>query len=289
MGDEGAAHGFGAQKGADRAARELLETGLRTWATQTDGGVAVKGGRRRRGRPRLRPAAARRRPGERHAAGPRRRAPGRAGGRPRPADQRRRRVRLAVAARQGGGRRRPAGQRAGRPTVVLAGRVEVGRRELAAAGVDAAYAPTTCPSVTRSHRGGGLRRWPPGSRAPGRDRAMHRTGHGRAVSPWIGNDRGWPVRLERGRPLLTQEQQMTVQDQTTASRGQGGGHRAHRRRGGEGQEPARAGGPRRPPAARRRAARRLLAACATSCSSTSAPSTATWSPTSVASASWSTG
>src|SRR4051812_27831268 len=44
LGHDGAAHGFGEQKGADRAARDQLETGLRVWATHTDGGVAVKGG-----------------------------------------------------------------------------------------------------------------------------------------------------------------------------------------------------------------------------------------------------
>ena len=44
LGAEGAALGFGAQKGADRAAREQLEAALRTWATATDGAVAVKGG-----------------------------------------------------------------------------------------------------------------------------------------------------------------------------------------------------------------------------------------------------
>jgi len=44
LGPEGAALGFGAQKGADRAGREQLETALRIWATATDGAVAVKGG-----------------------------------------------------------------------------------------------------------------------------------------------------------------------------------------------------------------------------------------------------
>ena len=44
MGHSGAAHGFAAGKGADRAAREQLETALREWATQTDGGLAVRPG-----------------------------------------------------------------------------------------------------------------------------------------------------------------------------------------------------------------------------------------------------
>ncbi len=44
MGHSGAAHGFAGAKGADRATRDLLEQQLRTWATETDGGLAVRPG-----------------------------------------------------------------------------------------------------------------------------------------------------------------------------------------------------------------------------------------------------
>ena len=44
MGSDGAALGYAAQKGADRATRGLLETAMRSWATATDGAAAVRPG-----------------------------------------------------------------------------------------------------------------------------------------------------------------------------------------------------------------------------------------------------
>ncbi len=151
LGDDGAALGFAAQNGADRAVRELLETGLRTFATRTDGGVAVKGGAGAGGGIgfALLLLGAERVPGTQLALDA---------------------VRLAEKARatdllitgEGAfdwqslrgkvvaGVARTA-QDAGRPAVVLAGRVDVGRRELASSGVDAAYAVADLPDGERGH------------------------------------------------------------------------------------------------------------------------------------------
>ncbi|HEX7187956.1 MAG TPA: glycerate kinase [Actinomycetes bacterium] len=140
MGHSGAAHGFAAAKGADRAAREALETSLREWATETDGGLAVRPGAGAGGGIGfgLLLLGAERVNGTELVAA----AVG-LDDRVRVADLAltgqavfdwealRGRVVVAVAR---------AAQRAGRPTVVLAERVEVGRRELSAAGIDAAFA-----------------------------------------------------------------------------------------------------------------------------------------------------
>ena len=119
LGPEGAALGFGAQKGADRAAREQLETALRVWATATDGAVAVKGGAGAGGGIgfALLLLGATRVPGAQLALDAVRLADRAAAGRP--VADRRRSLRLAVPARQGGRRRGPrrSGLRApdGRP------------------------------------------------------------------------------------------------------------------------------------------------------------------------------
>lgn len=151
LGHDGAAHGFGAQKGADRAARDLLEAGLRTFATRTDGGVAVKGGAGAGGGIgfALLLLGADRLPGTQLAID----AVGLA--------ERARATDLLVTGagafdwqslrgRVVAGVARAA-QDAGRPTVVLAGRVEVGRREQSSAGVDAAYAIADLPESERGH------------------------------------------------------------------------------------------------------------------------------------------
>jgi glycerate kinase len=140
MGSDGAALGYAAQKGADRATRDLLETAMRSWATATDGAGAVRPGAGAGGglgfgllllgAERVAGAAL-----TVDATGLGRRA--------RTVDlvvtgegafdwQSLRGKTVAGVAR--------AAQEAGRPVVVLAGRVEVGRRELANAGIDAAYA-----------------------------------------------------------------------------------------------------------------------------------------------------
>ncbi|MDQ1671366.1 MAG: glycerate 2-kinase [Actinomycetota bacterium] len=151
LGSEGAAHGFGAQKGADRAGRDQLETALRVWATATDGGVAVRGGAGAGGGIgfALLLLGATREPGAQLALDA---------------------VRLEERARQAdllitgegafdwqslrgkvvAGVAR-TGQHTGRPTVVLAGRVEVGRRELSNAGIDSAYAIVDMPARERGH------------------------------------------------------------------------------------------------------------------------------------------
>ena len=151
MGHSGAAHGFAAGKGADRAAREQLETALREWATQTDGGLAVRPGAGAGGgigfgllllgAERVNGTAL-----VTEATG---------------LDQRVRAADLAVTAlgvfdweslrgRVVVGVTRAA-QQAGRPTVVLADRVDVGRRELSSAGVDAAYAADDVPLGDELH------------------------------------------------------------------------------------------------------------------------------------------
>jgi glycerate kinase len=145
MGHSGAAHGFAEGKGADRAAREQLETALREWATETDGGLAVRPGAGAGGGIGfgLLLLGAERVNGTALVA----EATGLA--------ERVRSADLAVTAlgvfdwealrgRVVVGVTRAA-QQAGRPTVVLADRVEVGRRELSSAGVDAAYAVEDLP------------------------------------------------------------------------------------------------------------------------------------------------
>ena len=147
MGHSGAAHGFAAAKGADRATRDALEERLRQWATDTDGGLAVRPGAGAGGGLgfALMLLGADRVNGTELVAGV-------AGLQDRMAvvdlaltglsvfdwESLRGRVVVAVAR---------AAQRAGRPTVVLAERVDVGRRELASTGVDAAYALADVPAA----------------------------------------------------------------------------------------------------------------------------------------------
>ena len=151
LGPEGAALGFGAQKGADRAAREHLETALRSWATATDGAVAVKGGAGAGGGIGfgLLLLGASRVPGAALALEAVQ-LPGQAAA----ADllltgegafdwQSLRGKVVAGVAR--------VGQHAGRPTVVLAGRIEVGKRELSNAGIDSAYGIVDMPASDRGH------------------------------------------------------------------------------------------------------------------------------------------
>ncbi len=145
MGHSGAAHGFAAAKGADRAARDRLEERLRAWATETDGGLAVRPGAGAGGGIgfALMLLGAERVNGTELVAG----LTG--------LDARVRTADLAVTALGAldweAWRGRvivgvtQAAQRAGRPTVVLAGRVDVGRRELASVGVDGAYAADEVP------------------------------------------------------------------------------------------------------------------------------------------------
>ena len=145
MGHSGAAHGFAAAKGADRAARDRLEEQLRSWATETDGGLAVRPGAGAGGGIGfgLLLLGAQRVNGTALVA----ELTG--------LDERVRAADLAVTAlevfdweslrgRVVVGVTRAA-QHAGRPTVVLAERVEVGRRELSSVGVDAAYAAVDTP------------------------------------------------------------------------------------------------------------------------------------------------
>jgi len=151
LGPEGAALGFGAQKGADRAAREQLETALRVWASATDGAVAVKGGAGAGGGIgfALLLLGATRVPGAQLALDAVRLADRAAA-----ADllltgegafdwQSLRGKVVAGVAR--------VGQDSGRPTVVLAGRVEVGKRQLSNAGIDSAYGIVDLPSSERGH------------------------------------------------------------------------------------------------------------------------------------------
>lgn len=148
LGHSGAAHGFAAGKGADRATREALEDRLRRWATETDGGLAVRPGAGAGGGLGfgLMLLGAERVNGTELVTGM-------VGLEERVAaadlaltglsvfdwESLRGRVVVAVAR---------AAQRVGRPTVVLAGRVDVGRRELASTGVDAAYALAELPGAT---------------------------------------------------------------------------------------------------------------------------------------------
>jgi glycerate kinase len=151
MGSDGAAHGYAEQKGADRATRELLETAMRSWATATDGSVAVRPGAGAGGglgfgllllgAERVAGAAV-----TVEATG--------LAGRAATVDlvvtgegafdwQSLRGKTVAGVAR--------AAQESGRPVVVLAGRVEVGRRDLANAGIDAAYAIDDLPPGEAGH------------------------------------------------------------------------------------------------------------------------------------------
>jgi glycerate kinase len=151
MGHSGAAHGFAAGKGADRETREALEQELREWATETDGGLAVRpgagagggigfgllllGAERVNGTELVVEAAGLdRKVGEVDLA-----LTGQA-----VFDWEALRGRVVVAVAR-------AAQRAGRPTVVLAQRVDVGRRELSSAGVDAAYAVEDAPPGDEAH------------------------------------------------------------------------------------------------------------------------------------------
>ena len=151
MGHSGAAHGFAAAKGADRATREAMETDLREWATRTDGGLAVRPGAGAGGGIGfgLMLLGAERVNGTELVAA--------AAGlevKVREVDVAltglavfdwealRGRVVVAVA--------RAAAQ-CGRPTVVLADRVDVGRRELSSTGVDAAYAVEDAPVGDDAH------------------------------------------------------------------------------------------------------------------------------------------
>lgn len=151
FGPEGAALGFGAQKGADRAAREHLETALRVWATATEGALAVKGGAGAGGGIGfgLLLLGATRVPGAALTLDAVKLAD-----RARAADllitgegafdwQSLRGKVVAGVAR--------VGQDCGRPTVVLAGRVEVGQRQASSAGIDAAYGIVDMPSSDRGH------------------------------------------------------------------------------------------------------------------------------------------
>jgi glycerate 2-kinase len=151
FGPEGAALGFGAQKGADRAARDQLETALRVWATATDGAAAVKGGAGAGGGIgfALLVLGATRVPGAQLALDAVQLAD-----RARAADllitgegafdwQSLRGKVVAGVAR--------VGQDCGRPTIVLAGRVEVGQRQLSSAGIDSAYGIVDMPSSDRGH------------------------------------------------------------------------------------------------------------------------------------------
>jgi glycerate kinase len=151
LGATGAAHGFAGAKGADRATREALEESMRAWATETDGGLAVRAGAGAGGGVGfgLMLIGAERVTGAGLVAA----AAGLAG-RARACDLAlsatavfdwevlRGRVVVAVA---------HAAQAAGRPTVVLAERVDVGRRELSNAGVDAAYSVLDSPGGDETH------------------------------------------------------------------------------------------------------------------------------------------
>jgi glycerate kinase len=151
LGPEGAALGFGAQKGADRAAREHLETALRFWATSTDGLVAVKGGAGAGGgigfgllllgASRVPGAAlaldAVQLPGQAAAADLLLTGEG-------AFDWQSLRGKVVAGVTR-------VGQHSGRPTVVLAGRIEVGKRELSNAGIDSAYGIVDMPASDRGH------------------------------------------------------------------------------------------------------------------------------------------
>lgn len=154
MGPSGAAHGFAAGKGADRGTRDALEQAMREWATETDGGLAVRPGAGAGGGigfGLLLLGAARVNGTELVAevAGLDARVgvvdlalTGQA-----VFDWEALRGRVVVAVAR-------AAQRAGRPTVVLSQRLEVGRRELSSSGVDAAYAVEDSPAGDGPHTPG---------------------------------------------------------------------------------------------------------------------------------------
>lgn len=151
MGSDGAAHGYAAQKGADRAARERLEVALRGWATATDGGLAVRAGAGAGGGVGfgLLLLGADRVPGAQvvldavRFAEPTKDADVVVTGEGAFDWQSLRGKVVAGVAH--------AAQQLGRPVVVLAGRVEVGRRELSSAGIDAAYAIEDQPGRDATH------------------------------------------------------------------------------------------------------------------------------------------
>lgn len=151
MGHSGAAHGFAEAKGADRPAREALEQTLREWATETDGGLAVRpgagagggigfgllllGAERVSGTELV---------GDVAGLDDRVRAVDLALTGQAVFDWEALRGRVVVAVAR-------AAQRAGRPTVVLSQRLDVGRRELSSHGVDAAYAVEDTPAGDAAH------------------------------------------------------------------------------------------------------------------------------------------
>ncbi len=151
MGSDGAAHGYAAQKGADQAMRDLLESALRSWATATDGGSAVRPGAGAGGGLGfgLLLLGAERVAGATvtvEACGLGRRVSASdlvVSGEGAFDWQSLRGKTVAGVAR--------VAQEAGRPVLVLAGRVEVGRRELANAGIDAAYAIDDLPAGEAGH------------------------------------------------------------------------------------------------------------------------------------------
>ena len=151
MGHSGAAHGFAEGKGADRATREALEQALRAWATETDGGLAVRagagagggigfglmllGGQRVNGTELVASLAGL----DERVMAVDLAVTGQA-----VFDWEALRGRVIVAVAR-------AAQRAGRPTVVLCERLDVGRRELSSTGVDAAYAVADMPGGDAGH------------------------------------------------------------------------------------------------------------------------------------------
>lgn len=155
MGHSGAAHGFAAGKGADRATREALETSLREWATATDGGLAVRPGAGAGGGIGfgLLLLGAERVNGTQLVADlvgldDRVRAADVAVTGQAIFDWEALRGRVVIGVAR-------AAQAAGRPTVVLAERVDVGRRELSSAGIDAAYAVDDSPREDSEGAGAG--------------------------------------------------------------------------------------------------------------------------------------
>ena len=151
MGHSGAAHGFAAAKGADRATRDRLEIELRAFATATDGALAVRPGAGAGGgigfglmllgADRVNGASL---VAELTGLAERVRAADLVVTALEVFDWEALRGRVVVGVTR-------AAQDAGRPTVALARRVEVGRRELASAGVDGAYAADDVPAGDAAH------------------------------------------------------------------------------------------------------------------------------------------
>jgi len=151
MGHSGAALGFAGGKGADRDAREAMEQSLREWATETDGGLAVRPGAGAGGGIGfgLLLLGAERVNGTELVAAvvgldDRVRAVDLALTGQAVFDWEALRGRVVVAVAR-------AAARAGRPTVALSNRLEVGRRELSGCGVDAAYAVEDLPEGDPDH------------------------------------------------------------------------------------------------------------------------------------------